>query len=64
MLTQSEIDIARERGRQMACRRIMEDDDARRRVEEAYGIEYCRRRYPEAYQVRLEPLVYRYVLWQ
>lgn len=64
MLGQDEIDIARERGRQMACRKIIEDDDARRRVEAAYGVAYCKQRYPEAYWTRLQRLVYRYVLWE
>jgi hypothetical protein len=49
-ITQEEIDIARERGRLMAARKVAEDPDARKRVEDTYGIPYCKRRYPEAYR--------------
>lgn len=42
-------DVAREKGRLLAAQAMMRDPDARRRVEEVYGLEYSRRRYPEVY---------------
>jgi hypothetical protein len=63
-MTSSEIDSAMERGRQMAARKVAEDPEARKRVEEAYGLEYCRRRYPEAYRVNLVRVVEKYSLFE
>ena len=44
-----EISKARERGRLMAARRVAADPEARKRVEDAVGVEIARRVYPEAY---------------
>jgi len=41
--------IARERGRRMAAEAVRCNPDARRRVEDAYGVERCMQLYPEAY---------------
>lgn len=41
---------AEEKGRMMAARKMAEDPQARKRVEEVYGEDYCRRRYPEVYR--------------
>lgn len=41
---------AAERGRLLAATRMADDLEARKRVEDAYGAEFCRKMYPEAYQ--------------
>lgn len=41
--------VARERARLLAAQRIASDSEARARVEAVYGVDYCRRNYPEAY---------------
>lgn len=41
---------AAERGRLLTAQTIACDAEARRRVEEAYGVDFCRANYPEAYQ--------------
>lgn len=41
---------AAEAGRLMAAHQIMNDPEARARVEETFGIEACMAQYPEAYQ--------------
>jgi hypothetical protein len=64
MMSQREIDTAMERGRQMAARKMAEDAEARRRVEDVYGVEYCRRRYPEAYRGNLVRVVEKYLLFE
>jgi hypothetical protein len=33
----------------MAAQNIANDAEARKRVEDSYGVEYCRQRWPEAY---------------
>jgi hypothetical protein len=53
MISPVEWAIAEERGRLIAAAKIAEDPEARKRVEDAYGVEYCRNRYPEAYQTHL-----------
>ena len=50
-LTQAEYDKAVERGRKETALRIKEDPEAKRRVEQAAGLAYCRSRYPEAYGI-------------
>lgn len=44
-------DVAKwkERGRLMAAGNMIMNPEARRRVEEAYGKDYCLARYPEVY---------------
>ena len=42
--------IAAERGRLLAARAIAENADQRKRVEDMFGVAYCRNRYPEAYR--------------
>jgi len=64
MMTSLEVAVAMERGRQMAARKVAEDPEARRRVEDAYGVEYCRRRYPEAYRGNLVRVVEKYSLFE
>ena len=41
---------AAERGRLMTAHKLAEDPEARKRVEEAYGVEFCKAQYPEAYR--------------
>ena len=41
---------AAERGRLLAAALIADDPIARKRVEDAYGVEFCRANYPEAYK--------------
>lgn len=41
--------VAREKGRLLAVSAMILNPEAKRRVEEAYGIPYCRRVYPELY---------------
>lgn len=41
--------LAAERGRRVAAAMVAENPEARARVESVYGVEYCKRRYPEAY---------------
>lgn len=48
-MTPEEIAIARERGRSTAAQAIICNPESRRRVEERFGLEYCKQRYPEAY---------------
>ncbi len=47
-----------ERGRQMALNAMRVDPEAKRRVEDAYGIPYCQDRYPELYGINRLPRVY------
>lgn len=41
---------AAERGRLLTAHGMAVDPEGRARLEASYGIEYCRRRYPEAYR--------------
>lgn len=41
---------AAERGRLMAAHKIATDPEARARVEQMFGVEYCMANYPEAYR--------------
>lgn len=41
---------AEERGRAMAERMVASNPDAKARVEAKFGVAYCQRRYPLAYQ--------------
>lgn len=43
-------DIAKERGRLIAAHAIANNADQRKRVEDAFGLQYCMMRWPEAYQ--------------
>lgn len=43
---------AAERGRKMAAEMVRTNPAQRKLVEEVYGIEYCRNRWPEAYHRR------------
>ncbi len=49
IMTPDEIFTAKERGRHMAANAIIANPDSRKRVESAYGIEFCKNRWPEAY---------------
>ena len=49
LMTPQEVVEAKERGRKMAAEAIRINPESRRRVESTYGIEHCKRRYPEAY---------------
>jgi hypothetical protein len=42
--------VAAEKGRLLAANMISNDADARKRMEDRYGIEFCRNMYPEAYR--------------
>lgn len=44
-------EIAAERGRLFALRNMIEDPETRKKMEERFGLSYCRNRYPEAYAV-------------
>ena len=41
--------IAMEKGRLLAAKALAENPDQRKRTEEQFGIEYCKKRWPEAY---------------
>lgn len=41
---------AAERGRLLTAHGMAVDPEGRARLEAAYGVEYCRQRYPEAYR--------------
>ncbi len=43
-------EIAKERGRLLAARALAGNPEQRKRVEDVYGVDYCKRRYPEAYR--------------
>ena len=43
-------DVAREKGRLLAAQAIAHNPDQKKRVEDMFGIEYCKRRFPEAYR--------------
>jgi hypothetical protein len=49
-MTYSEITEAEEKGRSLAEQEIARDPEAKARVEAAFGLEYCKRRYPLAYR--------------
>ena len=42
--------IAAEKGRLLAAQAIANHPDQKKRVEDVYGVEYCKARYPEAYR--------------
>ena len=42
---------AAERGRLITAHGMANDPDGRKRVEDAFGLDYCRKVYPEAYSV-------------
>lgn len=44
--------VAREKGRLLACQRIAHDQEKRKEMEAVFGLPYCKARYPEAYGVR------------
>ncbi len=52
MLNPSSFDdnIAREKGRLLAAQAIAHNPDQKKRVEDMFGVEYCKRRFPEAYR--------------
>lgn len=50
-LDPEEYRVARERGRRMAAEAVRCNPDARRRVEQTYGVERCMQLYPEAYPI-------------
>ena len=41
--------IAAEKGRLLAAQAIAHNPEQRKRVEDVYGLDACKRRYPEAY---------------
>jgi hypothetical protein len=41
--------VAKENGRRLAVSAMLINPEAKKRVEDAYGLEYCRRVYPELY---------------
>ena len=43
-------DAARERGRLLAVQAIAHNPDQKKRVEDMFGVDYCKRRFPEAYR--------------
>lgn len=44
--------VLAERGRLMAARQVARDPEARRRVEDIYGVDIARQTYPEAYKAK------------
>lgn len=48
---------AAERGRLLSAQVIMDDPDARKRVEAEFGVEFCRAQYPEAYKTGFTKLL-------
>ncbi len=46
---------ARERGRRKAVAVLMVDLEKRQELEATYGVEYCKRRYPEVYRLNVPP---------
>ena len=46
--------MAAERGRLLAAQAIANNPEQRKTVEAVYGVDYCKRRYPEAYQSTLK----------
>ena len=46
-----EMTIAAERGRLITAHGMAVDAEGRKRLEDAFGVEYCRRRYPECYKL-------------
>lgn len=55
-LSMHEFSSLLEKGRQMALEMIKNNPAARERVEKAYGKDYCKRRYPEAYGINRPPV--------
>lgn len=49
-MSQRDWDEACERGRLAAASRVATNLEARIRVETAFGIDFCRKRWPEAYK--------------
>ena len=45
--------VAAERGRLLAAQAIANNPEQRKTVEAVYGVDYCKRRYPEVYQATL-----------
>lgn len=45
--------MAAERGRLLAAQAIANNPEQRKTVEAVYGVDYCKRRYPEVYQATL-----------
>jgi hypothetical protein len=43
-------DVAREKGRLLAAQAIAHNPDQKKKVEDLYGVDYCKRRFPEAYK--------------
>lgn len=63
LMDQAEIEIARERSRRGAAMILMENPQKKAEVEAVYGIEYCRQRYPEAYQNTNAGFIRNFVDW-
>jgi len=49
-MTPDEIAIARERGRSMAAQAVRCNPEKRKEMEDRFGREFCRARWPEAYK--------------
>ena len=41
---------AAERGRLLAAHQMLNDPETQKRVEDAFGVDYCRQMYPEVYR--------------
>ena len=46
--------VAAERGRLLAAQAMANNPEQKKTVEAVYGVDYCKRRYPEAYQSTLK----------
>ena len=46
--------MAAERGRLLAAQAMANNPEQKKTVEAVYGVDYCKRRYPEAYQSTLK----------
>lgn len=54
-LTYEELSNLQEKGRQRALSMLQHNAEARERIERQFGVEYCKRRYPELYGINRPP---------
>ena len=45
--------LAAERGRLLAAQAMVNNPEQKKTVEAVYGVDYCKRRYPEVYQTTM-----------
>jgi hypothetical protein len=49
LLSTIDDEVAIEKGRLLAAQNLARDPDARKRCEEKFGLEFCKRQWPEVY---------------